>query len=148
MSKGSVAGWSLAHVSVRNQAKVTGAVRTRGTGGGCQGRASDFHARTGAVGALPSKHQVLTTPRISEGQATPGKSLQHQAKGSRDFGAGSCERGFPGGASGKESACQCKETQEMRVNVSSIPGSGRFPWSRKWHLQKTLILACWLQDHF
>ena len=86
MSKGSVVGWSLAHVSVRNQAKVTGAVRTRGTGGRCRGRASDFHARTGAVGALPSKYQILTTPRISEGLATPGKSRQHQAKGGRDFG--------------------------------------------------------------
>ena len=113
MSKGSVVGWSLAHVSVRNQAKVTGAVRTRGTGGRCRGWASDFHARTGAVGALPSKYQILTTPRISEGLATPGKSRQHQAKGGRDFGAGSCEPGFPGAASGKESACQCKETQEM-----------------------------------
>ena len=58
---------------------------------GVKGQASDFHARTGAVGALPSTHQILTTSKISEGQATPGTSLQHQAKGSRDFGAGRCE---------------------------------------------------------
>ena len=34
-------------------------------------------------------------------------------------------KGFPGGSDGKESACNVKDP-------GSIPGSGRFPWTRKW----------------
>ena len=33
--------------------------------------------------------------------------------------------GFPGGLDGKESACSAGV-------LGSIPGSGRFPWRRKW----------------
>ena len=41
--------------------------------------------------------------------------------------------GFPGGASGKESACQCK-----RGNTGSFdPCVGKIPWNRKW--QPTLV---------
>ena len=42
--------------------------------------------------------------------------------------------GFPGGASGKEPACQCRRhgRHRVRLTLGSIPGSGRFPWSRKW----------------
>ena len=35
-------------------------------------------------------------------------------------------RGFPGGSDGKESACNVGDP-------GLIPGSGRFPWRRKWH---------------
>ena len=41
---------------------------------------------------------------------------------------------FPGGASGKEPACQCRR----RKRLGLIPGLGRFPWRRKW--QPTLVL--------
>ena len=34
--------------------------------------------------------------------------------------------GFPGGSDGKESACNVGDP-------GLIPGSGRFPWRRKWH---------------
>ena len=33
--------------------------------------------------------------------------------------------GFPGGSNGKESTCDAGD-------ACSIPGSGRFPWRRKW----------------
>ena len=36
-----------------------------------------------------------------------------------------CVRGFPGGSNGKESAYNVE-------NLGLIPGSGRFPWRRKW----------------
>ena len=38
-------------------------------------------------------------------------------------------RGLPGGASAKESTCQCRRCK--RLESSSIPESGRSPWSRK-----------------
>ena len=38
-------------------------------------------------------------------------------------------RGLPGGASAKESTCQCRSCK--RLESSSIPESGRSPWSRK-----------------
>ena len=41
---------------------------------------------------------------------------------------------FPGGASVKESTCQCRRHKRTRI---FIPGSGRSPWSRKW--QHTLV---------
>ena len=34
--------------------------------------------------------------------------------------------GFPGGSEGKASTC-------IAGDLDSIPGSGRFPWRRKWH---------------
>ena len=35
---------------------------------------------------------------------------------------------FPGGASGKESACQCRRCKRHGFN----PWEGKIPWSRKW----------------
>ena len=37
--------------------------------------------------------------------------------------------GFPGGASGKEAACQYRRCKRHRFN----PWVGKIPWSRKWH---------------
>ena len=37
--------------------------------------------------------------------------------------------GFPGGTSGKESACQCRRPRRHRF----APWVGRIPWNRKWH---------------
>ena len=37
--------------------------------------------------------------------------------------------GFPGGASGKESACQCRRYKRQRF----YPWVRKIPWSRKWH---------------
>ena len=39
-------------------------------------------------------------------------------------------RGFPGGASGKESVCQCRRHRRCRFN----PWVRKIPWSRKWQL--------------
>ena len=36
--------------------------------------------------------------------------------------------GFPGGASGKESTCQCRRHKRLRFN----PWVRKFPWRRKW----------------
>ena len=36
--------------------------------------------------------------------------------------------GFPGGASGKESVCQCRRHKRCRFN----PQVGKIPWRRKW----------------
>ena len=37
-------------------------------------------------------------------------------------------QGFPGGASGKEPACQCGRGKRLRFN----PWAGKVPWRRKW----------------
>ena len=37
--------------------------------------------------------------------------------------------GFPGSASRKGSACQCRRCRRPRFD----PWVGKFPWSRKWH---------------
>ena len=36
--------------------------------------------------------------------------------------------GFPGGTSGKKSACQCRRCKRVRFN----PQVGKIPWKRKW----------------
>jgi len=36
--------------------------------------------------------------------------------------------GFPGGASGKELACQCRRHKRLRFN----PWVGKIPWKRAW----------------
>ena len=43
--------------------------------------------------------------------------------------------GFPGGASGKESACNAGDVRD----ASSIPESGRFPWRRAWQSTPVLL---------
>ena len=40
--------------------------------------------------------------------------------------------GFPGGASGKESTCQCRRREEREGGVN--PWVRKIPWSRKWQL--------------
>ena len=40
--------------------------------------------------------------------------------------------GFPGGSDGKESACKVG-------GVGLNPGSGRFPWKRKWQLPPVFL---------
>ena len=42
---------------------------------------------------------------------------------------------FPGGASGKESACQCKRPKNLKFD----PWVRKTPWSRKW--QPTLVFS-------
>ena len=37
--------------------------------------------------------------------------------------------GFPGGASGKDSASQCRRYRKFSFH----PWIGKIPWSRKWH---------------
>ena len=37
-------------------------------------------------------------------------------------------QGFPGGASGKEPACECRRHKRHRFN----PWVGKIPWKRKW----------------
>ena len=36
--------------------------------------------------------------------------------------------GFPGGANGKESACQCRRSQRHGID----PWAGKMPWKRAW----------------
>ena len=47
--------------------------------------------------------------------------------------------GFPAGASGKEPAWQRRRCR--RQGFDSIPGSGRFPWRRKW--QSAPVFLAW-----
>ena len=37
--------------------------------------------------------------------------------------------GYPGGASGKESVCQCRRHERLGFN----PWGGKIPWRREWH---------------
>ena len=46
-------------------------------------------------------------------------------------------RGFPGGASGKESACQCRRCKRRGFN----PCFRKIPWNRKW--QPTPVFHSW-----
>ena len=39
-----------------------------------------------------------------------------------------CMLGFPGGASGKEPACQCRRLERWRLD----PWVGKIPWKRAW----------------
>ena len=44
---------------------------------------------------------------------------------------------FPGGASGKEPACQCRRGKGRRFN----PWEGEIPWSRKWQPTPVFLLG-------
>ena len=51
--------------------------------------------------------------------------------------------GFPGGAIGKESACQCRRYKRCRFS----PWVGKIPWSRKWHpLQYSCLEIPWTEE--
>ena len=51
--------------------------------------------------------------------------------------------GFPGGASGKESACQCRRHKRCRFN----PWLRKILWSRKWHpLQYSCLEIPWTEE--
>jgi len=43
--------------------------------------------------------------------------------------------GFPGGTSGKESACQCRRCKRQGFD----PWVGKIPWSRKWQPAPVLL---------
>ena len=43
--------------------------------------------------------------------------------------------GFPGGAGGKDAACQCRRQKRCRFD----PRVGKIPWSRKWQPDPILI---------
>ena len=49
--------------------------------------------------------------------------------GQRDPKLAKQEDGFPGGASGKEPACQCGRQKRRRFS----PWVGKIPWRRAWH---------------
>ena len=53
-------------------------------------------------------------------------------------------RYFPGGTSGKEPACQCRQCERSRLNL----WVRKIPWRRKWHpLQYSrLENPCWLSS--
>ena len=51
----------------------------------------------------------------------------------RELKANCQDRGFPGGAGGKESVCQCKRHKGLGFN----PWVGKIPWRRAW--QPTLV---------
>ena len=46
-------------------------------------------------------------------------------------------RGFPGGASDKESTCQCRRHKKCKFDL----WAGKIPWSRKWQLAPVLLLG-------
>ena len=46
-------------------------------------------------------------------------------------------RGFPGGSSGKESACQCRRGERLEFH----PWVGKIPWRRKWHPTPVFMLG-------
>ena len=52
-----------------------------------------------------------------------GQGETHHFLGQREKAASKCDRGFPGGASGKEPVCQRWRNRDL----GSIPGSGRSP---------------------
>ena len=50
--------------------------------------------------------------------------------------------GFPGGASGKETACNAEDIRD----VGLIPGSRRFPWSRAWQPTPVFLPGEWTEE--
>ena len=51
--------------------------------------------------------------------------IEGQVKNMDFYSSNGC---FPGGASGKESACRCRKCKRLRFN----PWIRKIPWSRKW----------------
>ena len=49
--------------------------------------------------------------------------------------------GFPGGASGKESTCQCNRCKRLGID----PWIGKIPWSRKWQ-PTPIFLSGWVEE--
>ena len=43
--------------------------------------------------------------------------------------------GFPGGATGKESACQCRRCKRFGFD----PWVGKIPWNRKWQTHSSIL---------
>ena len=43
--------------------------------------------------------------------------------------------GFPGGTTGKESACQCRRCKRFRFD----PWVGKMPWNRKWQTHSRIL---------
>ena len=73
-----------------------------------------------------SRVRLLATPQTA---AQPGSSF-HRIFQARvlEWGAISQTLGFPGGASGKESACQSRRCKKGGFD----PWVGKIPWRRKW----------------
>ena len=72
---------------------------------------------------------VSYTPGFALSEAPVPRWKLERAGGMADIGiAPTVYLGFPGGASGKEPACQCRRHKRLRFD----PWVGKIPWSRKW----------------
>ena len=71
---------------------------------------------------LNSVHRALTSPStLHAPKITDVKEMRTRMD--------CCPTGFPGGASGKELACQCRRPERHGFN----PWFRRSPWRRAWH---------------
>ena len=75
------------------------------------------------VGALQSS-TVKSTPEITRGLALPRTAQTHAALNHWP----TLKKGFPGGASGKEPACQ----RRRHKGHGTDPWVGKIPWGRAW----------------
>ena len=81
-------------------------------------------------GDLPNPGIKLGSPRLQEDSEPPGKPFFGRgAEGVWEGCGGDVNNrmGFPGGASDKESACQCRRHKRHRFG----PWVGKIPWRRK-----------------
>ena len=75
-------------------------------------------------------------PGMGEPGGLPSMGLHRVGHNSSDL-AETCLEGFLGGASGKESSCQCRRRNRCWFNL----WVGKIPWSRKWQPAPVCLAA-------
>ena len=68
------------------------------------------------------------TFHANENQKKPGVAILLSGKTDFKIKTVTRDKGFPGSASGKDPACQCKRHKRCRFN----PWVGKIPWRRAW----------------
>ena len=88
---------------------------------------------------LRQKHEPVQwrQTRPSPNQLDPAGLWRARVGGDRHYHCLRFVMGFPGGTSGKGSACQCRIYKRSGFS----PWVGKFPWSRKWQPIPVLLLG-------
>ena len=81
------------------------------------------------VGSLSLRQGIFLTQELNRGLGHCRRILYHLSyQGRESRGEDQLIKGFPGVASGKESACQCRRLKRRGFD----PGVRKIPWSRNW----------------
>ena len=89
----------------------------------------DFSGKNTEVGCLCLLQGIFPTQRLNPGLLPCRQILYYLShRGSPDICIHIADLGLPGGASGKEPACQCRRRKRRRFH----PWVGEIPWRRAW----------------